>query len=388
MKRIKNYSSLLALMLLLCCVSCSEDNLEPVAEKDGMFTVTFNIAGIDDGSLATRAGEYGDQYADYTTKLYIFSKRKNNVEDDPTSEEVQSQDNPFADYTFLRSEDVEAARITLSLESDYNYLFAFIACEDDYWKKDDNPVLYSGGSLTTPSPVKENNEFINCFIQVVNEDEASTSFPVYPKAANARDYFMVYGAGLALPGFDESAYIPETIVLKRQMGAVTFKVPEDLEINSDVNCNVLTDYYRLYLSQILESNQSGTRNHANDYTSSTGYYPVISCQFPTGLEDIANEFTFYLPCTTTRNEIDANHQNEQTYYLQEDYWYELVGNTSIEWDNGNTKYETTQPFPIFPNRRTILTVNKEGNIEYVHFTNIDEKDKDHIDVEDDWNGIN
>ena len=385
MKRIKNYSSLLALMLLLCCVSCSEDNLEPVAEKDGMFTVTFNIAGIDDGSLATRAGEYGDQYADYTTKLYIFSTDKNmegNVEDDPTSEEVQSQDNPFADYTFLRSEDVEAARITLSLESDYNYLFAFIACEDDYWKKDDNPVLYFGGSLTTPSPVKKENEFIDCFIQVVNEDEASTSFPVYPKAANAKDYFMVYGAGLALPGFDESAYIPETIVLKRQMGAVTFKIPEDIEITSEVTCNVVTDYYRLYLSQILEANQSGTRNHNSDYASSN-YYPVISCSFTN--TETNKEYSFYLPCTTTRTSIDSNHADEQANCYSESQWDGYIDGTSIEW--GDTKYylPMSQRFPIFPNRRTILTLGSDG-LEVSFSSEVE--GKDHIDVEDDWNGIN
>lgn len=384
MKRIKNYSSLLALMLLLCCVSCSEDNLEPVAEKDGMFTVTFNIAGIDDGSLATRAGEYGDQYADYTTKLYIFSKRKNtegNVEDDPTSEEVQNQDNPFEDYKFLQSEDISNKhQVTLSLESLNNYLFVFIAYETDYAEY--GKVWAKSESGTDLNEVSSEDKYTNCFIKAVDENKASTSFPVYPKADNAKDYFMVYGAGLALPGFDESAYIPETIVLKRQMGAVTFKIPEDIEITSEVTCKVVTDYYRLYLSQILEANQSGTRNHNSDYASSN-YYPVISCSFTN--TETNKEYSFYLPCTTTRTSIDSNHADEQANCYSESLWDDYIDGTSIEW--GDTKYylPMSQRFPIFPNRRTILTLGSDG-LEVSFSSEVE--GKDHIDVEDDWNGIN
>lgn len=379
MKRIRfYYSGLLTLALLLCCVSCSEDRLESVAKDKETLTVTFDIAGIEGITPITRSGDYGDKMNDYIKKLYIFTDTK------LTSSSRANESSPFENYKLSEVKNITESRFTLDLSIDFNYAFVFIAYEDDYenegkvYDKSDDAELNEG---------QTGYSYTNCYIKAVNEKNQNESgIPVYEKKQSAHQPFMIYGAGFSLPGFDETGYIHETVILKRQMGAVTFKTPEGEIINEDVTCKVLTDYYRIYLSQILEASQSGTINHVNDFAGAENY-PLIYCNFPKGGTDITGEYTYYLPCTTTRLEIDANHQDEQANYTRySDQWASFVKlQTSISW--GSNEYASTTRFPIFPNRRTILTVNKDGNLESVHFTTID-RNNDKIDVEDDWNGIN
>lgn len=376
MKRIRfYYSGLLTLALLLCCVSCSEDRLESVAKDKETLTVTFDIAGIEGITPITRSGDYGDKMNDYIKKLYIFTDTK------PTSSSRANESSPFENYKLSEVKNITESRFTLDLSDKYNYAFVFIAYEDDYAEE---------GKVYNKSDDAELNEeqtgysYTNCYIKAVTENSGRFGYKVYEKKQDAHQPFMIYGAGFSLPGFTETGYIHETVILKRQMGAVTFKTPEGLTINEEVTCTVFTDYYRLYLSQILEASQSGTINHTNDFAGAADG-PFIYCSFLNGYTSTPSEYTFYLPCTTTRLEIDANHQDEQANYTRTSEWGAMNPQTSISW--GSNKYASTTRFPIFPNRRTILTVNKDGNLESVHFTTID-GNNDKIDVEDDWNGIN
>lgn len=380
MKRIRfYYSGLLTLALLLCCVSCSEDRLESVAKDKETLTVTFDIAGIEGITPITRSGDYGDKMNDYIKKLYIFTDTK------LTSSSRANESSPFENYKLSEVKNITESRFTLDLSDKYNYAFVFIAYEDDYEKEgmvcdnsNDAPLIEG----------QKGYSYKNCYIKAVSEiqTDLDLGYPVYEKKQSAHQPFMIYGAGFSLPGFNETGYIHETVILKRQMGAVTFKTSTNETINENVTCKVLTDYYRLYLSQILEASQSGTRNHTNDYFGSQ-FTPMIYCEFPNGDTDTPGEYTFYLPCTTTRLEIDANHLDEQANYTKDGGQFATLADlqTSISW--GSNKYASTTRFPIFPNRRTILTVNKDGNLESVHFTTID-GNNDKIDVEDDWNGIN
>lgn len=373
--------------MLLCSVSCTEDDgLEPVAPDEGTLTVTFDIAGIEGVSPTTRSEGYGDATEDYIKKIYIFREEKNTASTARLGTRAGNEGNssPFAGYTFSEVKEITEARFTLSLNDQYNYAFVFIAYEDDYKEQGE---VYVGGN-TPPSSIGNtvNALYTKCFIKAIDEDQSGTGYKIYSKADNAYQPFMIYGAGFSIAGFNEESYIHETVTFKRQMGAVTFKVPEDTDISGDVTCRVLTDYYRLYLSQILEANQSGTINHESDYAG-VGFYPFIDCTFEGGQTETKGEYTFYLPCTTTRSEIDANHQDEQANFTRSaSTWQEYVSlETSISW--GDTRYASTTRFPIFPNRRTILTVNKDGNLESVHFTTMGGGSGDKIDVEDDWNGV-
>lgn len=402
MKNIKYYINLLSLSLFLCCTSCSEDNIEPLAENNDMFKVTLNIGGLEGVSGTTRAGENSDWREKYTTYMYVFRNKKNpNVEDDPTDVTVQATSNPFADYMLYSYKGnvktkIENERIELNLHIDYNYLFVFIASESVY--ENEGKVLVYNPEGTGNAEVKENDKYINCYIQAVDESKWSAvgdgmNVPVYEKASGSDSPFMIYGAGLALPGFQEDeadSYIPETIVLKRQMGAVTFKVPEGTKIDNDVTCSILTDYYRLYLSQIIEANQSGTLNHVQDYASNVGdsYAPVISCTFTAGETDTPGEYTVYLPCTTTHSEVSIDSE-EQANYIRDtgNNWKPYVPqyiSTSMKW--GNKAYVLSGTcFPVFPNRRTILHLSNGDDVG-VSFTDMDGT-SDQIDVEDDWNGM-
>ena len=317
---------------------------------------------------------------DYIKKLYIFTDKKPK----PTSSSRANESSPFENYILSEVKNITESRFTLDLSIDFNYAFVFIAYEDDY---ENEGKVYDKSNDAELNEGQTGYSYTNCYIKAVNEDNQNESgIPVYEKKQSAHQPFMIYGAGFSLPGFDETGYIHETVILKRQMGAVTFKTPEGETINEDVTCKVLTDYYRIYLSQILEASQSGTINHVNDFAGAE-HYPLIRCDFPKGGTNITGEYTYYLPCTTTRLEIDANHQDEQANYTRySDQWASFVKlQTSISW--GSNEYASTTRFPIFPNRRTILTVNKDGNLESVHFTTID-GNNDKIDVEDDWNGIN
>lgn len=401
MKNIKYYSSLLSLLLFLCCTSCSVDNIEPLAENNDMFKVTLNIGGLEGVSGTTRAGENPDWLNKYTTYMYVFRNKKNpNGKDDPTDPTVQATSNPFADYTLYSYKGsvktkIENKRIELNLHIDYNYLFVFIAHEEAY--ENEGKVLFYNPEGTAEE-VKENDKYINCYIQAVDESKWMTvgdnmNIPVYEKA-NGADYpFMIYGAGLALPGFQEDeadSYIPETIVLKRQMGAVTFKTPEGTKIDNDVTCSIMTDYYRMYLSQIIEANQSGTLNHVQDYTSNKGsnLAPVISCTFTGEETDTPGEYTVYLPCTTTHSEVSIDSEEQANYIRDTDNnWKPNVPqyiSTSMKWGNKAYVLSGTR-FPVFPNRRTILHLSN-GDVVEVSFTDIN-GNSDKIDVEDDWIGI-
>lgn len=361
--------------------SCSENVVEPIHQQDNdIKTVTFEV-GIDDASITTRA-KNGYEKAEYVASVYVFSKDEFNRVSSRESESA------YAGYKLEGSEKLESSLFTWNIKTNKDYLFIFVACEKAY--EEDCIVKYAvaneGGNLEDKGNVSVGTEYINCFISVFSND-AEFTFPLKPNVKkDAYDDFMIYGAAHPINGIIEGNYKPEKIILTRQLGAVTFKAAESTE---KVTCNIVSDYYRLYLSQIAERNSSdySSYSYIGDYASVGYKNPQITKEFPNGGN---GEYTIYLPYTTTHTpeEFIAEKDNKQYCWDQRANYYKLpdvseygISPTSINVNGEN--YSLTldkNRFPIFPNYRTILKVDDGSGIT-VSFGK-----EGGIDLEDQWNG--
>lgn len=405
MKYVKNaLSGALMLLMAMLGTACQEDKFgtEEASEKE-LTSITFHIKGIE-GKMSTRAAGNvtgTDLTSKYTVKLYLFAEEKHQDTTDPN--------NPYPDATLVDGypEDIMSSSVTitgLDMEN-HNYCYVFVACEKAYApneedKKDEDKLVVQ--AIDPNSYSAEYSEattgslYTNCFIQVLDE----TNMSPFEKAEGAEDYFMVYGYGEGIDNSTVDFYTPVSVVLKRQMGAVVFSTAD---VSQPAKCTVFTEFYRLYLSQMVEFTQAGTRNHSHDagYFMGTdnpndpsnpyadGDYAGLilssnnfSKEFQSGGsignpecgEATINGYVMYLPCTTTS---DVNNvPNEQKANVSFQYIDEIA--TSIEI--GGKTYSTAKPFPIFPNRRTILTIGDDSQLD------ISFGDESGINYEENWDG--
>lgn len=402
MKTRKNYFKhfLFGTLVLLAGVSgtsCSDDTpITSDAPTEKKTTLTFRIDGIGDMKMTRAAEEPGnvaglDIFEKYTVKLYLFAEeRQDGVETEP--------DNPYPGAQLVAGYPKPITESTVQitgLDCDtYNYCYVFVACEDDYADKLEVKAINVDGFGSGLSNISEGSLYTNCCIQVLDEDNNAP----FDKNENAEDFFMVYGAGEGITASTTEIYQPVSVVLRRQMGAVVFNAGN---IEQEAECGVFTEFYRLYLSQIVEKGNAGTRNHAhNGYLIGTdaseednpyidGDYAwllgeqTFTQNFSVGTtigggtsgEEQVTGYVIYLPCTTMHEEGNVPNQE----YANVDFGSGNSPKTYITI--GGKTYSTTQPFPIFPNRRTILSVG-DGSTLTVSFTG----EGGGINYEDDWNG--
>lgn len=385
------------------CTACSEDVVDTENTSNGKPTsLTFRIDGIEDMTITRASNVSGaDIFSKYVVKLYLFAEKQG---------EGGTTTNPYPNAKLVRGPIlVDKPTVTITdLDMDtYNYCYVIVACEEAYENYmevkefDVDGYDYSG-------PLEELDEeslYTNCCIPVLDE----TNMAPYGKEAKAEDYFMVYGFGGTSSAYTgEVDFIqPVSVVLRRQMGAVVFNVGD---INNEATCSVFTEFYRLYLSQMVESSntQAGTRNHAHNgavtgtddeesqvpedphrpYSSGDYAGFCISNQsftqnFTKGTvigggtsgEEQVTGYVMYLPCTTVRTKDIPAQENANVNFGGT----EEVAKTTIT-TNGKT-YSTSTSFPIYPNRRTILTANDGGQLT-VSFSG----EGGGINYEDDWNG--
>lgn len=374
----ERYSKLLAHFMLMLWVgmawtSCSEDIATiDEAGKAETYSVTFHISGLD-GQLHTRAEEIVDvDFTKYTAKLYLFSGNKSTG---------TASDNPYDGFTFVgnpeeggdKSQPItidDNGYVTLrNLQSGQDYIYAIVAYEDDY--ETEGTVKVFNSSTYFLDDLAENSQYDNCCIAALDE----TNYCPYSK--KGEDYFMVYGAGGEVPTLNDS-FTPVEIILTRQMGAVVFNTGASTT-DVQATCSVFTDYYRLYLSQMVEANTNGTRNHCDDYASYNSY-PIYSQTFEGGsqITESLEGYMMYLPCTTTKAFGSTIPENEKANYDGAGNYNGYI-ETSIKI--GGKTYSTTDPFPIYPNRRTILTIG-DGSTINVSFGS----ENNPINQEGDWNG--
>ncbi len=366
---------LLMLMACLAWSSCSEEIVDNGAGKaeSETYSVTFHINGLEGQARTRSEGIVDVDFTKYVAKLYLFARENGTTDTKP--------ENPFKGFKFIgnpeeggdKNNPIEIADngyVTVSnLQSTMSYIYAIVAYEKEYKENAEVKVLDKSGTFLTSVDLAENSLYTNCYIPALDENK----YIPYDKAGE--DYFMVYGAGGEVHTLLDS-FTPAEIILTRQMGAVAFVSGETAK--GDVECSVFSDYYRLYLSQMVEPNTHGTRNHCDDYAISNSY-PIISQTFTEGnqLSDGSVEYVMYLPCTTTKQFGENIPKDEHANYDKAgDYGDECKTSITI---NDKT-YSTTEPFPIYPNRRTVLTIG-DGSTIRVTFG-----EENAIHQEGDWNG--
>lgn len=366
-------SGLLMLLMAAFWMSCSEDTIGTETNGGKLSSVTFHIGGIE--GLRTRAanGIEDIDFNKYGAKLYLFKDQIKDSQTDPN--------NPYPNFKLDR-EPVEITEGYVTIDNlertQNNYIYIIVAYEKGYaeeakvmsWDADN----YTGNELKADESL-----YTTCYIAALDENNFNA-----PYSLQGDDKFMIYGAGGEIAS-QLDQFVPVEVILTRQMGAVVFSTGAENIESIQAECTINTDYYHLYLSQIIET-QSGTRNHCKDFMSSNSD-PTITINFQGGasINEIKG-YMVYLPCTTTKAyesyESSNIPNNEKLNYLSYeglDGQQPQIGTTSITVE-GKT-YATSQLFPIYPNRRTILTIG-DGSKITVSFGD----DKGNINQEGDWNG--
>lgn len=396
----KALAGTLMFLTALLGTACQEDKLgmEETGKKE-LTSITFHIEGME-GKISTRAGNVTglDIFSKYAVKLYLFKEDKYQGTTEPS--------NPYPNATLVEGYpmDINNPSVTITgLDvNNFNYCYAFVACEEAYADKLVAKAIDPDSFDAKPSEAKSGSLYTNCFLQVLDEEKEKMS--PFDKAETAEDYFMVYGygGGITTISGDIDFYTPVSVVLKRQMGAVVFSTAD---VSQRAKCTVFTEFYRLYLSQMVEFFGAGTRNHSHDlgnipgtdspwdpnkpyaggdYAGNVLYDSNFSKTFESGSsignpecgEGIINGYVMYLPCTTTTAD-ENNVPAEQNANVAFQYGITDIA-TSIEI--GGKTYSTSSPFPIFPNRRTILTIGDDSQL------NVSFGDGNGINYEEDWNG--
>lgn len=397
MKRtVKIYGLLLCTWLMACmCMSCSEDVIEDdsAAQQGKKGSVSFLLSGIDAG-VSTRAAQNID-FSQYTVKCYVFK---------------QNEGSSGYDCTLIQEVDVRNSLITFNnLEINKHYCFGFFAVRNAY---KDKLVLkeYTNDDFTNytaPQNAKVgNSKYLKCFLQIFEESGLGQAGGfLQPYSDGTNEDFMIYGV-LVETSPVESDYQMQKISLKRLLGAVEFN-PNN--VGKITECKVYSNFYRLYLTQMqvndattlnrvtmLESNfeigNTGNYYMYSDLTGMWGGQYYIGRQFTEKqvyIENGEKHYRILLPCTTVKDYSDKIPVEEcaNTFFgTQNSYGdsaYDIPDFPTSVTING-TVYTTTKPFPIFPNRTTVLTVGN-GNQLTVSFKGVNGTGG--IDVDnDDWDG--
>lgn len=366
-------SGLLMLLMAALWTSCSEDTIGTEANGGKSSSVTFHLSGIE--SLRTRAAGGTENFNSdkYKAKLYLFKDEMEGSSTDPN--------NPYPDFKLDREPvEIKEGYVTIdNLERDkYNYIYIIVAYEDDY-EEEAKVMSWDAENYSSKELEAGISLYTTCYIAALDENNSNV-----PYNQDGEEPFMIYGAGGEIAS-QLDQFIPVEVILTRQMGAVVFSTGADNIESTSATCKITTDYYRLYLSQMIET-VSGTRNHCDDYAGKNST-SNIEVMFTAGTYiNNLKGYMLYLPCTTTK-EYAVDEKGDYLYLDEKEYAnysYDVDGNyqsgtTSITFQDKT--YSTTKLFPIYPNRRTILTIG-DGSIINVSFGN----DEGKIDQEGDWNG--
>ena len=376
------------------CISCSEDVIEDdhAAQQGKKGSVSFLLSGIDAG-VSTRAAQNID-FSQYTVKCYVFK---------------QNEGSSGYDCTLIQEVDVRNSLITFdNLEADKHHCFAFFAVRNGYKDKlvlkeytgtDESAEKYP--DYFTPKDAQINvSNFQKCFLQVFDESGLGQNGGfLQAHSGSADEDFMIYGVQVETEPVDTD-YQMQEISLKRLLGAVEFN-PNN--VGKITECKVYSNFYRLYLTQ-MQVNDATTLNGVtgmgtmgdfefrSDFVGN--WIPTTSTTAALRKEfgEETQRYRIYLPCTTIKTysenvkipEVEC--ANTYIYTLKGWDWEDVTNipftPTSVTIEG--TEYSIKSPFPIFPNRTTVLTVGN-GNQLTVSFKGL--SGTGGIDVDnDDWDG--
>lgn len=394
--------------------SCSDDELQNDLPKESKepYTITFNLS-IESGdglSVSTRSGEDGVERIDLTKYLVYVYWFHGEAGSDMGSMTLMEEPEEVTEYFYSKTFEGEEA------EKRHAYLFLAVPRDkglDEVIQmsnmKDFGPVYSNGyghGYFTTSSQAMSESSLLkNCYI-LFFEDDISEATNDTEFSANRK--LEIFGEGNVLPPSINS--FTEDVVLKRQFGIVRIKANSRDFTGKAVTCKINSDYYRLYLTQMIkesdgsgidkeylstneaESQDGASMGYTGDYFSSTYMFSDDNSNHVTAsltwkkdnvtVEDLGEEgnIDIYLPYTTATSVGTTPSSEEQTNYSY--YQIGALSTPSLTLEIEGEKYEYTNQFPIYRNGITPFYIKGTQMV-------IDWGDSDSgINLDnDDWDGI-
>lgn len=325
----------------------------------------------------TRAFSASDEEIDfdnYKVKLYLF---KGNTKGSANGT-----------FTYVNTLPVNTGFFTVDgLDKEFYYKCIFAAVKNEF-----EEVLTLQDYIVSGA-ANASSSYQNCFLKILDEDKMGVDdlggdffggIPIRQENTTTKNDFEIFGKGeIVLVTSD--FYTPYEIALTRQVGAVEFQVGA-VSAGETVKCQIYSEFYRLYLSQILENK---SRNEAGDYTG--GYLMTYITKSST-VAEATNDYRFviYMPYTTARGREEVVPADEKANWMDDANGLAGMGmglgttyNPYANIQIGTKKYTCESPFPIYRNAKTILTTTNDKLIVKVGDTADGGVDLD----DDNWDGI-
>jgi len=389
----KHIILILSVCFSFIAYSCTDDRLSDYSEKEdnSKCSVTFSLSKSDDNSdlnVVTRSK--GSVITnDYTVVFYLFQKNETNS------------------FVLKRKEIVKPPLYTIeNLEKKSTYKYVFVTTKNENAAAldamDFSSVKMTPNSITLPSEIASVDKasiLENCYISYI--DDYTNKIPTYKVTGSGAAAISetitinkdleIYGCGsLFIPGSTSST--PLDVFMERQFGVVKF-VYADAQVGDEMTCSFSTDYYRLYLSQMVRDDdmnytsdnfaimpdnsfsRMGITYTAGDYYSASGILngkktlPIITKTVT--LDAAKNSIDIYIPYTTAKNvgaDVDDNYKANYIRFsgtggpvgslLSNRYKGSVL--LSVKKADGTTKeFKRAEGaeavFPIYRNAKTVFT---------------------------------
>lgn len=420
-------------LLLSLLSACSDDKLPDIGasgEKGGKRSITFAISNKDEGNFEVTTKAKGSPVTDtYAVKMYLFEKTEN---------ETTHQE----EFRLILSNAVTTPLYTLEgLNEESTYTYVFVATSIANKAALDaidfsSVVMTPDPSITlpaTPASPDVKSVLENCYISFFddianNVPSYGTAFDPTPETIPVNRDLDIYGCGSSiLPGMNY--YTPVDVVMERQFGVVEF-VFQDAQAGDQLTCSFSSEYYRLYLSQLVtdKSNSNSTYTPDNsaafpagvftdmslpdypqgDYYSASGIYfsgygilPVF--QKTKVLANGENSIRVYVPYTTAAPVGSSVDEKYKANYIRTDFedLDHMGSGTTIKGPKGDITLKVERggsvlktytlsdtPFPVYRNGKTIFSTVGKDYIE-IKFSSSDvSTDGIYLPTDDIWNGDN
>lgn len=249
------------IVLVSVCLSsvlcaCSDDNWPALPAEDacgGSRSVTFALSRSEEGDFSVATKAQGTLVpGDYAVKFYLFEENTESSQ-----------------YELVKIDDVTGPLYTLEgLNEEGSYKYVFVSTPIVHQAVLE-AIDFSSTEMLSPNAVAfsrtkasaaEGNRSIleNCYISFF--DDETKSIPDYgynAASGETRDETIpvtrdlaIFGCGnYILPGM--TFYTPIRAVMERQFGIVEFRYA-DAQEGDILTCSFSSDYYRLYLSQMVK----------------------------------------------------------------------------------------------------------------------------------------
>lgn len=361
-------------------MSCSNDELADNTDTiDSTGSITFNLQNnFSMKGTQTRAFSASDEEIDfdnYKVKLYLF---KGNTKGSANGT-----------FTYAKAVDVTTGFFTVDgLDKEYYYKCIFAAVKNEFANMLTLQDYKQSGAANTSSTYQ------NCFLKILDEEGADPEgYGMSIRQGDvSKNDFEIFGKG-EIVFVTSDFYTPYEIALTRQVGAVEFQVGA-VEAGETVTCQIYSEFYRLYLSQILENTSMNkaddiwTTGLLGDWCTSTKTTYIYKSSTSSSSTDY--RFVIYMPYTTARGREETIPTEEKANWLNPTLGASQGGETLAEFglpyaniQIGTKKYTCESPFPIYRNAKTILTATNDKLT-----VKVENSENGGVDLDDDnWDGI-